>query len=205
MARNVKGELQGVLGPIFSEWSKHAIRADPSAATAKSSFWTQAFGAVSDLAGFIFHLPENLLTVFVGFLVVLVLLALMVFLFMQVISGFGLAFLTMAIGPLCLAFGAHERTQDIALSFMKLYFVNVVLFLPLLVLAFKIGGFLMTSFVSYRFDLDDYVFKVLADPASANFLISSDMLFNAFATLFGPVAGIAFILKAPDVVKGLFR
>jgi hypothetical protein len=173
---------------------KKVMKDEPGQGTdIKSEGLTNGF-----FAGVIGGIIEVLLNALMILVVVIATLFLMLYIIIQAFIGLGSAFLTMAVGPICLAFGSHEGTQDIAFSYLKSFLVNVVLFLPLLVLAFRIGLIVMTAY------LTNYS-QIMPNNGGSELDAMAYLNEKFLGLLIGPLAGIGIILGAPGLVKGVLR
>ena len=193
--------------------------------------WSAAKGAIDGMTNFvtlIVGIARNFLGFFSMLLAGIFGLVLLLFAFIMVLIAFGTAGLTIAVGPICLAFGAHEVTKDIAMNYFKNFLINVVFYLPVFLLAFEIGMAIMLGYTvsGIAGSSMDTAAKTAAihtafggagtiiggaisgpDPGAT---ISAGIEIQAFGStlvgfILGPIAGAGFIIAAPGTVKGLFR
>ncbi len=88
---------------------------------------------------------DGLLTGLGWVLAVVAGLMLTVFMLMEGFTGLGMNMLLIAVGPLCVAFAAHEKTESYFWGFLKAFVFVGLLYLPLLGLACQFAGVVMAQ------------------------------------------------------------
>jgi hypothetical protein len=104
----------------------------------------------------------------------------------------GTNMILMVIGPICIAFGAHEKTESILWSFVKSTIMYGILYLPVVAIAMRIASAVMRSITSMSIE---------------NNLIQGDMMSVAtqlIALILGPVMAFAIVKGAPAAVSSVF-
>ena len=72
-------------------------------------------------------------------------LVITVFMLMEGFTGLGMNMLLVAVGPLCVAFAAHEKTEAYFWGFLKAFLFIGLLYMPLLGLACQFAGVIMAQ------------------------------------------------------------
>src|SRR5664279_1568378 len=97
------------------------------------------------------YVVDGLVTA-VGWILAMILgLLITVFMLMEGFTGLGLNMLLVAVGPICVAFAAHEKTESYFWGFFKSFIFIGLLYMPILGLACQMAGVVtahMTSMVT---------------------------------------------------------
>jgi len=91
------------------------------------------------------YLLDGLLTGLGWVLAVVAGLVITVYILMEGFTGLGMNMLLVAIGPLCVAFAAHEKTESYFWGFLKAFVFVGLLYMPLLGLACEFAGVVMAQ------------------------------------------------------------
>jgi hypothetical protein len=118
---------------------------------------------------------------------------LMAFLLMEGFWAMGVATLTLAIGPLCVATLAHEKVEGVFWTFIRTCVVYVLLYLPLLHLACSFAGVIMADMTTMRGDAE----IVLGDGA--------DIGSHFVMVLLGPLLALAIVRAANGTITALVQ
>jgi len=150
----------------------------------QAEFWDYLFMSISFFLDLLFSV--------VGFIVgALVSLLLMLYCYFQLLVGIGMSGLVLAVGPICLPFGAHEATQDIAIGYLKSFLVYVVCYMPLLLLGFEIA------------------MKVLLSPAmfaaGARYMQGDGVTEQFVGVVICPLSAVAIVHSVPSFIKGFLK
>jgi len=146
--------------------------------------WDLLVGGINAFMEFIIALCSFIISATVAFLLLL-------YVWFQALLGMGTALLTLAMGPICLPFGAHEATQDVAIGYLKTFLIYVVLYLPLLVLAFEIALNFMAAQTAFTW--------------GAHFHDWSSFGSYMMGFLTAPVAAVALVQSVPSLIRGALR
>jgi hypothetical protein len=125
--------------------------------------------------------------------------------FVSALIGFGLWFLIgvqvfwvlgvvgclLAIGPLCIAFGLHERTEVVFYRFLWEVFVYAMLYLPFYTFTCFIAGVMMSHATS-------------AALGAVAYGDGTDVAVHMVASVFGPLAAFAVTKGAPATLQRVF-
>jgi hypothetical protein len=125
------------------------------------------------------------------------------FLLMEGFWALGMATLTLAIGPLCIAAWTHEKSEGAFWAFIRAFFVYVFLYMPLLRLACGFAGIIMAHMTTMRArgelpigdgsDITAHCLMVLAGPLLAIAIVRSvNGTVTGLAQSIGPGSGSAF-------------
>jgi hypothetical protein len=101
-------------------------------------------------------------------------------------------------GPLCLAFGIHESTQDIALGYAKSFMVYCIFFIPIMLVCLDVGVELMINLSKSNFD------QVLANQFTSDKMFSG-LAGSVLAVIIIPMIGMTTLKLGPEILKGLLR
>ena len=89
------------------------------------------------------YVVDGLVTA-VGWVLAMILgLLITVFMLMEGFTGLGLNTLLVAVGPICVAFAAHEKTESYFWGFLKAFVFVGLLYMPILGLACQLAGVVM--------------------------------------------------------------
>lgn len=91
------------------------------------------------------YVVDSLLTGLGWVLAVVTGLVITIFMLMEGFTGLAMNMLLVAIGPICVAFGAHEKTESYFWSFLKAFLFVGLLYMPLLGLACQFAGVIMAQ------------------------------------------------------------
>ncbi len=138
-------------------------------------------------------------TLLAGLLAVL----LMAFLLMEGFWAMGVATLTMAIGPICVATLAHDKVEGVFWTFIRTCLVYTLFYVPLLHLACSFAGVIMADMTTMRgeagivlgdgADIGSHFVMVLLGPLLALSIVrSTNGTLTALAQSFGAGSGSAF-------------
>jgi hypothetical protein len=89
------------------------------------------------------YVVDGLVTA-IGWVLAMILgLLITVFMLMEGFTGLGLNTLLVAVGPICVAFAAHEKTESYFWGFLKAFVFVALLYMPVLGLACQLAGVVM--------------------------------------------------------------
>lgn len=110
---------------------------------------------------------------------------------MQGFYAMGAIMILTVVGPICIAFGAHEKTEGIFWSFVKSAMVYGLLHLPVLGIACQFAGVIMA--------------RISEMSLSAAFVYGDggDVVMQMVSMLLGPLAAYAVVKAAPGVVQSV--
>ena len=91
------------------------------------------------------YLLDGLLTGLGWVLAVVAGMVITVYILMEGFTGLGMNMLLVAVGPLCVAFAAHEKTESYFWGFLKAFLFVGLLYMPLLGLACEFAGVVMAQ------------------------------------------------------------
>ena len=91
------------------------------------------------------YLLDGLLTGLGWVLAVIAGMVITVYILMEGFTGLGMNMLLVAVGPLCVAFAAHEKTESYFWGFLKAFLFVGLLYMPLLGLACEFAGVVMAQ------------------------------------------------------------
>ncbi len=91
------------------------------------------------------YVVDALLTGIGWVLAVVAGLVITVFMLMEGFTGLGMNMLLVAVGPICVAFAAHEKTESYFWGFLKAFLFVGLLYMPLLGLACQFAGVVMAQ------------------------------------------------------------
>jgi len=146
--------------------------------------WDLLMGGVNAFVEFLLSLISFIISAVVALLLLL-------YLWFQALVGMGTALLTLAMGPICLPFGAHEATQDVAIGYVKTFIIYVVLYLPLLVLAFEIALHIMAAQSAFAY--------------GANVQNWANFGSYILGYITAPLAAVAIVQAVPNIIRGALR
>ncbi len=125
-----------------------------------------------------------LVSIVVGLLITVLIL-------MEGFFALGINMLLLAIGPLCIAFAAHEKTEGIFYSFFKAFFVFGLVYMPILGFACSFGGVVMSRISRMGIDSD------------AQWGDGSDFAVHFILLVVGPLLTLAVVRAAPALLNSL--
>jgi hypothetical protein len=128
---------------------------------------------------------DGLLTGLGWLLAVIVGLMITVFILMEGFTALGLNMLLLAIGPVCIAFAAHPKTESYAWSFLKAFVFMALLYMPLLGLAAQFAGIVMAQMTTF-----------VAGSGLA-YGDGTDICVHYLWVIFGPLCALAVVKSAP--------
>ncbi len=118
---------------------------------------------------------------------------LLIMLLLQGFFALALNTLIIAVGPIAIAFAAHEKTESIFWSWSRAWFVYGLLYLPLLGLGSAMAG---------------QVFQVITSSITASgfsYQDGSDIAVHFILSVLGPIATIPMAMSVPAFVSGVFQ
>lgn len=116
----------------------------------------------------------------------------LILIFLNAIFGMGASALVVCFAPICIPFGIHEVTEDIAKSYFKTWLAYSVLLLPMLTIAMRIA-------VAMQGPLLTTVGQATMPDSIA------DGISQMVAMIIGPISGLGLVLAAPMVVKNVLK
>jgi hypothetical protein len=116
-----------------------------------------------------------------------------VFLLMEGFWAVGVATLTLAIGPICIAGLAHDKTDGMFWGFLRTFFVYVFLYAPLLRLAAGFAGVIMAQMTTMRHDSNIFYGD------------GSDLWVHGVIVLLGPLCAMAIVRSVSGAVAHLLH
>jgi hypothetical protein len=108
---------------------------------------------------------------------------------MEGFFALGVNTLLIALGPLCVAFAAHPKTEGLFWAFMKGFLVFGLLYMPILGLACSFGGVIMARITKMA---------VGSDIAYGD---GSDLGVHMVMSIVGPLCALAVVRSAPGVLS----
>ena len=131
------------------------------------------------------YMIDGLLTGVGWVLAVITGLAITVFILMEGFTGLGLNMLLVAVGPICIAFAAHSKTESYFWGFLKAFLFVGLLYMPLLGLACEFAGVIMAQMTKM---------VVGSDIAYGD---GSDISVHFLFVIMGPCCAFAVVKAAP--------
>jgi hypothetical protein len=125
-----------------------------------------------------------LLSVIAGLLITVLIL-------MEGFFALGVNMLLLAIGPICVAFAAHEKTEGIFWSFFKAFLVYGLLYMPMLGFACSFGGVIIARITR------------MAVGSSVAYGDGSDLSVHFMLVIIGPLCALAVVKAAPSILNSL--
>jgi len=116
-----------------------------------------------------------------------------VFMLMEGFYGLGMNMVLIAVGPICIAFAAHEKTEAIFWSFVKAFLVLGLLYMPLLGVACAFAGIIM----AHMTEMTQSLHGVYGD--------GSDIAFHVIMVIVGPICSFAVIRAVPATLAQLLQ
>lgn len=110
---------------------------------------------------------------------------------MQGFYVLGSVMIVLVLGPICVAFGAHSKTEGIFWSFLKTYIVYGLVYTGVLVIACKFAGIVMAQIA------------VMAETANLAFGDGSDIIALLLSTVLGPLSAYTMVKTAPSAIQSL--
>ncbi len=101
--------------------------------------------------------------------------------------------LLVAIGPICIAFGAHEKTEGIAWSFMRAFIVLGLAYMPMLALACRFAGIIMAQMTT------------MVGKAGLAYGDGSDIVVHFIMVLIGPICAFAVVKAVPGFLSMMLQ
>jgi len=131
------------------------------------------------------YLIDGLLTGIGWVLAVITGLAITIFILMEGFTGLGLNMLLVAVGPICIAFAAHSKTESYFWGFLKAFLFVGLLYMPLLGLACEFAGVIMAQMT-----------QMVAGTGIA-YGDGSDISVHFLFVIMGPCCAFAVVKAAP--------
>ncbi len=116
-----------------------------------------------------------------------------VFILLEGFYGLGLNMLLIAIGPICVAFAAHPKTEGIFWSFARAFLVLGLIYMPMLGLAAGGAGVIMAHMTHMTQDLGG----VYGD--------GSDIALHVIFVILGPLCAFALVRCVPAFCSGILQ
>jgi hypothetical protein len=116
-----------------------------------------------------------------------------VFILLEGFFGLGMNMVLIAVGPICVAFAAHEKTEAIFWSFVKGFLVIGLLYMPLLGVACGFAGVIMAHMTKMTQGLG----AVYGD--------GSDIALHVIMVILGPICSFAVVRAVPAALSQLMQ
>jgi uncharacterized membrane protein YgcG len=110
---------------------------------------------------------------------------------MEGFFALGVTTLLIGIGPICVAFAAHEKTEGLFWTFLKAFLVFGLLYMPVLALATEFAGVIMGRITH------------MASDSGAAFGDGSDIAVHFISVLVGPLCAFALVKSAPALLSSV--
>jgi len=116
-----------------------------------------------------------------------------IFILFEGFYALGINMLLVAIGPICVAFGAHEKTEGIAWSFMRAFIVLGLAYMPMLALACSFAGIIMAQMTT------------MVGKAGLAYGDGSDIVVHFIMVLIGPICAFAVVKAVPGFLSMMLQ
>lgn len=114
-----------------------------------------------------------------------------VLMLMEAFWALGMCMLLLAIGPACLAFGAHEKTEGIAWSWAKGFLVYGLIYMPMLGFACSFAGVVMARMTT------------TAASSGVTYGDGSDISVHMIMVVIGPLCALAVVRAVPSMLSSI--
>src|ERR1017187_9704855 len=131
------------------------------------------------------YVVDALLTGLGWVLAVVAGLVITVFILMEGFTGLGMNMLLVAVGPICVAFAAHEKTESYFWGFLKAFLFVGLLYMPLLGLTCQFAGVIMAHMTS------------MLTSSGIVYGDGSDISVHLLMLVMGPFCAFAVVRAAP--------
>jgi type IV secretory pathway VirB6-like protein len=131
------------------------------------------------------YVVDGLLTGIGTVLATIVGLIITVLILMEGFTGLGMNMLLLAIGPLCIAFAAHEKTESFFWSFLKAFIFVGLLYMPLLGLSCEFAAIVLSKMTAF------------VGGSSLSYGDGTDIGVHLVFVLLGPLCALAVVKAAP--------
>src|SRR5664279_1902936 len=131
------------------------------------------------------YVVESLVSGFGWIMAVVAGLVITVFMLMEGFTGLGMNMLLVAIGPICIAFAAHEKTESYFWGFLKAFLFVGLLYMPLLGVACGFAGVVMAHMTS------------MVTSSGIVYGDGSDISVHLLMVVMGPFCAFAVVRAAP--------
>jgi hypothetical protein len=116
-----------------------------------------------------------------------------IFMLMEGFYGLGVNMILLAIGPVCIAFAAHEKTESIFWSYFRAFLVLGLLYMPLLGVACGFAGIIMAQMTS------------MVAGSGVTYGDGSDILVHLVMVVLGPFCSFAVVRAVPALMSHLLH
>jgi hypothetical protein len=131
------------------------------------------------------YVVDALLTGLGWVLAVIAGLVITVFILMEGFTGLGMNMLLVAVGPICVAFAAHEKTESYFWGFLKAFLFVGLLYMPLLGLTCQFAGVIMAQMTT------------MVTGSGLVYGDGSDISIHFLFVVLGPFCAFAVVRSAP--------
>lgn len=139
------------------------------------------------------YLIDGIVTGFGFVLAAITAVLITVFILLEGFYGLGLNMVLIAIGPICIAFAAHPKTEGIFWSFVKGFLVLGLIYMPLLGVACGFAGVIMAHMTHMTQSLGG----VYGD--------GSDIALHVVLVILGPLCSFAVVRAVPAACSQLLQ
>lgn len=158
-----------------------AVKSAPPESSS-GGFWS-SLGSLDIVAGVRYGIAW-VIAMIAGALITLLIL-------MQGFYALGAVLIVIVVGPICVAFAGHQKTEGIFWSFFKTYVVYGLIHMPVLAIACKFAGVVMGRVA------------VMAETANLSFGDGGDIVGLLLSTVLGPLSAYTIVKAAPNIIQSL--
>jgi hypothetical protein len=116
-----------------------------------------------------------------------------IFMLMEGFYGLGVIMVLIAVGPLCVAFAAHEKTEVIFWSFVRAFLVLGLLYMPMLGVACGFAGIIMAQMTT------------MVANSGVVYGDGSDIWVHLVLVVLGPICSFAVVRAVPAMMAQLLQ
>jgi hypothetical protein len=116
-----------------------------------------------------------------------------VFMLMEGFYGLGIAMVLVAVGPICIAFAAHEKTEAIFWSYFRAFLVLGLLYMPVLGVACAFAGIIMAHMTT------------MVTASGVVYGDGTDIGVHLAMVVLGPICAFAVVRAVPAILSQLLQ
>jgi hypothetical protein len=116
-----------------------------------------------------------------------------IFILMEGFYGLGVNMILLAVGPVCIAFAAHEKTESIFWSYFRAFLVLGLLYMPLLGVACGFAGIIMAHM------------STMVVGSGVAYGDGGDILIHLVMVVLGPFCAFAVVRAVPALMSHLLQ
>jgi hypothetical protein len=116
-----------------------------------------------------------------------------VFMLMEGFYGLGIAMVLIAVGPVCIAFAAHEKTEAIFWSYFRAFLVLGLLYMPMLGVACAFAGIIMAHMTT------------MVAASGVVYGDGTDIGVHLVMVVLGPICAFAVVRAVPAILSQLLQ